>query len=544
MYWGKSGAADSSSGTSVFDTANGFQAVWHMSKGDTTSESDATVNNFTMAAINGPIDTVGAIGRSRRFNGTNQRFQAANTASSKLNFQMTDSYTLSAWMFPVAITTTANSGHKIIDKGDNQYVLAIYDAATPKYWEITTRGNNAYNQCRSNGTPTITGDDAVGAWHHLVGTYQGAAVGSAIAESLFYDGNLINTWAGTNTNNTGRNLTYNVSLGVQAAGTAPAGTTFTRYWNGMLDEIRMSNKARTPDWIKLEYATQKPGATAVTVGPSQSTSGPPSIALQPQSQSVLVGTRVVFKVAASGKAPFTYKWVRRNTDTVGTNADSLVIASAALSDTGGYKVVVRNDSGVAVSNTAQLGVTTPVAPSISQQPSDQTITVGATIKFGIKATGTSPITYKWVKNNTDTVSGAVTDTLTLTNVQRADSGTYKCVARNVAGTGVSNNARLTVNPVGILPGFAKPGFAIRSAGSSFVFRIPSGDADVRITVVDAWGREVWGRKVSAGERPMDVNWNGLSVNGGKIATGVYVARILMQDAGGEVAAQRTISLKP
>ena len=86
--------------------------------------------------------------------------------------------------------------------------------------------------------------------------------------------------------------------------------------------------------------------------------------------------------------------------------------------------------------------------------------------------------------------------------------------------------------------------AIRSAGSSFVFRIPSGDADVRITVVDAWGREVWGRKVSAGERPMDVNWNGLSVNGGKIATGVYVARILMQDAGGEVAAQRTISLKP
>src|SRR6185295_8586255 len=30
MYWGKSGAADSSKGTAVFDTANGFQAVWHM----------------------------------------------------------------------------------------------------------------------------------------------------------------------------------------------------------------------------------------------------------------------------------------------------------------------------------------------------------------------------------------------------------------------------------------------------------------------------------------------------------------------------------
>ena len=40
IYWGKSGAADSSNGTVVFDTTNGFQAVYHMNKGDTTAEND------------------------------------------------------------------------------------------------------------------------------------------------------------------------------------------------------------------------------------------------------------------------------------------------------------------------------------------------------------------------------------------------------------------------------------------------------------------------------------------------------------------------
>ncbi len=55
MYWGKSGAADSSSGASVFNTANGFGAVWHL--GDSTAANprpnqvsggpSATLKNWT-----------------------------------------------------------------------------------------------------------------------------------------------------------------------------------------------------------------------------------------------------------------------------------------------------------------------------------------------------------------------------------------------------------------------------------------------------------------------------------------------------------------
>ncbi len=42
MYWGKSGAADSSSGTQVFATANHFQAVFHLNENAGDTAQDAT----------------------------------------------------------------------------------------------------------------------------------------------------------------------------------------------------------------------------------------------------------------------------------------------------------------------------------------------------------------------------------------------------------------------------------------------------------------------------------------------------------------------
>ena len=55
---------------------------------------------------------------------------------------------------------------------------------------------------------------------------------------------------------TSRTTTVQVHIGVQS-GASPSGT-FTRYWNGSLDEIRLQSRARSANWIKLEYANQRP----------------------------------------------------------------------------------------------------------------------------------------------------------------------------------------------------------------------------------------------------------------------------------------------
>jgi len=50
MYWGNASAVDSSKSTAVFDTANGFQGVWHFGEGNNSSANDATKNNYDGAA--------------------------------------------------------------------------------------------------------------------------------------------------------------------------------------------------------------------------------------------------------------------------------------------------------------------------------------------------------------------------------------------------------------------------------------------------------------------------------------------------------------
>jgi hypothetical protein len=94
-----------------------------------------------------------------------------------------------------------------------------------------------------------------------------------------------------------------------------------------------------------------------------------------------------------------------------------------------------------------------VAPIITTQPLDKTnnIFVGENVNFFVAANGTLPFGYQWRKNGT-AISGAanpsaLTDTLSLTNVQVADSNTtYSVVITNDAGSVTSSVVRLYVTP--------------------------------------------------------------------------------------------------
>ena len=296
MYWGKIGAADSSNGAAVFDTVNGFRAVWHMN-GGTGNETDATVDGLVATNTGAPANNPsGAVGLARTFDGTTQYFTVLNSATGVLNFHLTDNFTVSAWLYVAAVPAVAGSGIVIMNKGDNQWTFEAQDnAATPKYWVVEARGNNTFLNARSTGFPTagfpaVTANGSVGSWHHLMGTYKGAAVMGAIAETLFYDGNPISVSAYVNMNNNGRNENFNVFIGTLPSNTSPPnGATLSRYWNGSLDELTVSKTVRSRDWVKLCYQTQKPGVNAVTLGTSLvPTAIIPSISKQSHSAKIFV----------------------------------------------------------------------------------------------------------------------------------------------------------------------------------------------------------------------------------------------------------------
>ena len=88
---------------------------------------------------------------------------------------------------------------------------------------------------------------------------------------------------------------------------------------------------------------------------------PPSIALQPQSQSAGVGDNVTLSVVAGGSAPINYQWRKGMSDLMGQNGPTLTLNNVTLADAGNYSVHVSNLYGMVDSAVASLVVRSVVA---------------------------------------------------------------------------------------------------------------------------------------------------------------------------------------
>ncbi len=92
------------------------------------------------------------------------------------------------------------------------------------------------------------------------------------------------------------------------------------------------------------------------------------------------------------------------------------------------------------------GTTNPTAPTISSQPSAQTVTAGQTATFTVGASGTAPLTYQWFLNSA--AVGTNSNTFSITQTPASDNAAQIFVTvSNAAGMVNSNTVALTVNPV-------------------------------------------------------------------------------------------------
>jgi acid phosphatase len=107
---------------------------------------------------------------------------------------------------------------------------------------------------------------------------------------------------------------------------------------------------------------------------------------------------------------------------------------------------VSNTAGTVTSAAATLTVNAaPVAPSITTQPTSQTVTAGQTASFTVVAAGTAPLSYQWNKNGA-AIAGATSSSYTTPATTSSDSGSsFVVVVSNSAGSVTSNAATLTVN---------------------------------------------------------------------------------------------------
>jgi hypothetical protein len=179
----------------------------------------------------------------------------------------------------------------------------------------------------------------------------------------------------------------------------------------------------------------------------------PTITTQPANQTVTAEQTATFTVVAAGTAPLGYQWQKNGVNVAGATAASYTTPMATTADSGSaFAVVVSNTAGTVTSSAATLTVNpAPVAPTITTQPANQTVTAGQTATFTVVAAGTAPLSYRWQKNGVN-IASATSASYTTPVTTTADSGSaFAVVVSNTAGTVTSAAATLTVNPAPVVP---------------------------------------------------------------------------------------------
>ena len=171
----------------------------------------------------------------------------------------------------------------------------------------------------------------------------------------------------------------------------------------------------------------------------------PSVATEPQGQSVFEGQNATFTVVPNGTLPLSYQWYDNTSSPIANATNStLALTNVHLADAGGYSVLLSNPYGAVTSAPGQLPVGL-AAPSISTQPQNLTVIPGQFATFSVTASGSQPLIYQWYYNANTLLVGPTGPILILTNVQPSDAGSYSVVVSNTAGSVTSSNAVLTVN---------------------------------------------------------------------------------------------------
>lgn len=173
---------------------------------------------------------------------------------------------------------------------------------------------------------------------------------------------------------------------------------------------------------------------------------PVSITQHPASQNVCTGANVSMSVVTTG-SNISYQWFFNNAPLTGNSTatnSTLVINSANATHGGTYRCFISSPclpNGI-FSNTATLTVTG--SPSITQQPTNQTVCVGGgSATMSVVASG-SGLSYQWNFNNSP-INGATNSTYVIATPTTANQGNYNVAITSTCGNVTSSSATLTVN---------------------------------------------------------------------------------------------------
>ena len=360
----------------------------------------------------------------------------------------------------------------------------------PAVFTVTAKGSDPLSyQWQKNGvdingansstytTPPTTAADSGSTYHAVVSNKAGKATSHGASLTVNEVAPSITTQPTSEMVTAGQTATFSVA----ADGTAPLSYQWQKNGKnigGATSPTYITPKTTTSDSGSSYRAVVSNSAGSVTSNAATLTVSAaavaPSITLQPANQTVTAGQTATFSVAANGTAPLSYQWQKNGANINGATSPTYTTPATTTSDSGStYRAVVSNSSGSVTSGAATLTVNAAaVAPSITLQPTSQTVTAGQTATFAVAATGTAPLSYQWQKNGAN-ISGATSPTYTTPATASSDSGsTFRAVVSNSTGSVTSSAATLTVSAAAVAPSITlQPANQTVTAGQTATFSV-------------------------------------------------------------------------
>ncbi len=233
--WGNNNAKTYSRPGAVFDTGDGYAGVWHLEESGGTQAKDATwrLRSLSSFGMSGASDQMGILGRGQVFDGVDDHFAADSLLAAESVF------TVCVWIYP-----QADSGDRcILSCGETGFDLSTIVGNRLRF--VDARG--------SAGADTLETVLAAANQWTLV-----TAVRAGPGRYLYVNGLCVDSSMATGNQSAAPANSWRLYLGAQPGGSG-------RFFEGMIDEIRISRRAWTPRRITLTYQNQRADQTFTSV---------------------------------------------------------------------------------------------------------------------------------------------------------------------------------------------------------------------------------------------------------------------------------------
>lgn len=230
-YWGNTAAADAPAPSTMDGSTwgEGYRAVWHLDHlTDAGRHPDAAAAGFDGTDV-GSTALTGLVANARNF------ADAAVNTSLNIDQGGTQAYTFSAWAKPTA-ASLGGGLHHVLSTDDGGFDWALVQIGD--YWHVAW-GDGYWN----SGIP-VSAD----VWQHVAAVF---IPGTGVR---FYKDGVEATLAA---------IGYDLSDNKVTIGRNPG---FGEFFQGGIDEARVSATARSADWIRASYSNQVAGSAFVTLG--------------------------------------------------------------------------------------------------------------------------------------------------------------------------------------------------------------------------------------------------------------------------------------